>query len=95
MNVKDALAELSKIHEPETRLLIDCPHCGRSGELGSIRQMAVVGVGVFSAQHTLAAQKQYDAELHEIANALSLRWPVSVQDIVKRVSELTNHEIGI
>lgn len=92
MNVREALVELRKIAFAETRLLIDCPHCGRSGELGSIHVMAVANVGPPQFQ---AEQRQHDADLHEIAEALSLRWPVSMHDIVKRIGELSPRDVGI
>jgi len=50
MNVREALTELRKIAYAETRLLIECPHCGRSGELGAIRAMVVVNAAPSSAQ---------------------------------------------
>jgi len=54
--------------------------------------MAVANVGPPQFQ---AEQRQHDADLHAIAEALSLRWPVSMHDIVKRIGELSPHDAGI
>ena len=87
MNVKEALEDLTKIaesHNEELRLLIDCSHCGRSGELGSLRTMVQATPAHFRADST-RERTERDAELRRISMALGLPWPTSMEDILTAI----------
>jgi hypothetical protein len=87
MNVAEALVQLSAIsvsHNEDIRLLIDCPHCGRSGELGSLRPMVQAAPTSFRSDKT-RERAGHDAELRRISTALGLPWPTTVEDIVMAI----------
>jgi hypothetical protein len=87
MNVSEALEQLSMMaggHNEDIRLLIDCPHCGRSGELGSLRPMVQATPASFRSDKT-RERADHDAELRRISMALGLPWPTTVEEIVNTI----------
>jgi len=91
MTLNEALEQLSQMagsgHDSEIRLQIDCPHCGRSGELDSIRPMVRVTSG-HSRSDSTRERTQHDAELRRISMALNIPWPTSIEDIVTAIRAL-------
>jgi hypothetical protein len=90
MNVTEALEKLSAIstaNNVDVRLLIDCPHCGRAGELDSLRMMVHATPGKFRSDST-RERADHDAELRRIALALNIPWPTSIEDIVTAIRAL-------
>jgi hypothetical protein len=91
MNVKQALTQLATIatdsaeHE-QTQLMIDCPQCGRQGELGSIRTRVVVGQRL--ASEAEKEQASHDAELRRIADELGVPAPASIEDLLLAIRGL-------
>lgn len=87
MNVTEALEQLANINpeaRDEIRLLIDCPHCGRSGELGSLRPMLQATPG-HTRSEGMRERSVHDADLRRISIALGLPWPTSVDNIVDAI----------
>jgi hypothetical protein len=90
MNVTEALDYLSKVkdsHNEDMRLLIDCPHCGRTGELGALRTMIQATPGAFRSDST-RERAGHDADLRRISMALNIPWPTSIEDIVTAIRAL-------
>lgn len=87
MTVNEALEVLSNINpdsREDIRLLIDCPHCGRSGELGSIRPMLQVTPAKIGDNST-RERKEREAELRRISMALGLCWPTTMEEIITAI----------
>ena len=87
MNAAEALDYLSKLKDvknEDLRLLIDCPHCGRTGELGSLRTMIQAKPAGFRSD-TTRERAEHDAELRRISMALNIPWPTSIEDIITAI----------
>lgn len=88
MNVTEALELLSNINRSgeEIRLLIDCPHCGRAGELGSLRPTVMAAPATFRSD-LAHEQASHDAELRRISTALGLGGRTSIEAIIEAIRE--------
>ena len=89
MNLTEAMEQLSQMsgtHNEEIELIIDCPHCGRSGPLASLRPMIQVTVGSVRSD---AAHAAHVAELRRISMAVGLPWPSTVDQIVNAIRHTT------
>jgi hypothetical protein len=86
MNITEALEYLSAIKgaNEDMRLIIDCPHCGRTGELGSLRMMIQARPAGFRSD-TTRERASHDAELRRISMALGIPWPTSIEDIITAI----------
>jgi hypothetical protein len=85
MNLSEAMERLAGLrNDQDVRLLIDCPHCGRSGELGSLRPVVMAAPASFRSDKT-RERASHDAELHRVAIALGLGWPTTVEDIIAEI----------